>query len=577
MANRIVGLDIGTFAVKVVTIEVQRELEVVDYREILLHELKEEDGFLRKAEEEDSDSSPEEGGEESSEDVETPAGESWHEGPVEGGESFGASSEDAFPLWGKALRKLQREGYFEEVNQIITSFPDGKAVTLHIEVPFAKKVESILPHLLADQLPLPINQVIYDFIVIPGAKSESFEALVGVVEKTDLAEFLATIQESGIDPIIVGVPELMLRYMGDQGVDPSLESYGIIDFGHEFTRLLIISEGRPVVARSIRTGGAAITAELAQKFRLSEDDAMRLKHQRGQVGEGYVSAQEEQSPEAQIGLAVRASLQPVVRDLRRTFQSAYAKYNVAVEGIYICGGGSRLEGLIPYLHQEFQVPVEPLRAGETLVFGAPEANRRLPEMAQALGCALQGPTDVADLRLIDFRQKEFVYRGRSSYLRSQVVRIGAIGAVLFVMLIAVLAMQYFDQRAQLRAMQVALAQQSAEIFGEPVRSPAEVGQRLTGQAGPDRNFVPRMSAYELFVRISENMTEEIPLRLEQVQIDTGRNLATLIGVTDSPQSVDTFAAGIERLECVTEVRKEGVNVRGENDVRFELNINNNCS
>lgn len=569
MANRIVGLDIGAWAVKALTLEVQRELEVVDYREIVLDDLAGRDGSAAESESEQPEGEAPEAGGDWREDA--------PESEADGYESYEDEDSEEDPLWVKALRQLQGEGFFEGVTRVITSFPDGKAVTLHVEVPFEKKVDSILPHLLSDQLPLSIHEVIHDFFVVPGTAPDTFEALVGVVERSDLAAFLLQIQGAGVDPAIVGVPELMLRNALEGSIELEVESYGVIDFGHEFTRLLIMSGGRPVLARTVRTGGAAITAELARKFRLSEEEATRLKHQRGRVGELFPSSEQMENPEAQIGAAVKAALQPLVRDLRRTFQSAYAKQKVAVDEIHICGGTSRLAGLEEYLHGEFQVPVKKIEAAPLLVWASGAAAERLPESAMALGAALQGPMEQGEKRLIDFRQEEFVFRGKSSFLRGQMVRLGAAAAILLVMLVGVLAMQYLDQRAQLRAMQSALAEQSAELFGEAVRSPAEVQRRLAGDAGPDRSFVPRMSAYELMVQILDHMNESMPLQLEQIQIDTGRNLATLVGITDTPQSVDVFASGIERMDCVSEVRKEGVNVRGENDVRFELNITNNCS
>lgn len=576
MANRIVGLDIGSWAVKAVTIELQRELEVVGYREIKLSEVEEQrrvpaaDGSVSGEGEDLSEEAPEGG--------EGPGGD-WTEGAGFDGEETMVREIPSGPPqepWLAAIRVLQDEGFFEGVTRVITSFPDGKALTLHLEVPFERKanVESILPHLLSDELPLSVAKVIYDFIVIPGKDPEKWEALVGVVEKSDIAGFLADIQSAGVDPAVVGVPELMLRYAGDQAVDPGVESYGIIDAGHHFTRLVIMSAGKPVVARTVRSGGAAITKALVEKFNISEEEATQLKHTRGVVGDAFPTPGD---AAALVGQTCEMALRPIVRDLRRTFQSAYAKYRVAVDEIYICGGTSRLKGFGELLQSEFDVNVEPLRFGDSLVWiGSSGARERTPEVAQAMGTALQVPLDRTEQRLINFRQNEFVFRGKSSYLRSQLVRFGMIGAVLAVLLAGVLMMQRADQKARLEAMQAALAEQTEELFGEAVRNPGEVQARLAGEAGPDRDFVPRMSAYELMYQILDRMSEDVPLVLERIEIDMDRSLIQLVGVTDSPQSVDLLAEDVEGLDCLTDVRKDQVNVRGE-EVQFELQITSGCS
>lgn len=601
-AHRIAGLDIGTFAVKVVVVELQRNLEVVAYREIDLaghgnglpqpgmDGVVDDDGDQSAGAQEMFPEPGDDGGEPG-------AGDDWAQGqgqPAEQGSdewtdgetaSEDPASEQAEPgedggtiaPWAMALARLEQEGFFDDVNQIITSFPDGEAVTLHLEVPFERPrdVEEILPHLLMDELPISLGEVIYDFIVVPGEEPDVWEALVGFVERTRMGAFLDQCRFSGVEPAVVGVPELMLRYAGDQAVDPGVESYGIIDIGHQFTRLLIMSNGKPVVVHTTRKGGAAVTEALAENFQIPMDQARQLKHREGVVGD---AARGGDRRVRQISGTIEEALRPVVRDLRRTFQSAYAKYQVAVDAIYVCGGTSRLQGLEGFLQREFQVDVQPLRFDRSLIWSVDAQSReRTPEAALAVANALQRSLDDSDRNLVDFRQEEFVFRGKSSYLHQQMVRYGAVGALLVLMLIGVLVMQHYDQRAQLQAMQQAVAEQTEELFGDPVTSAPEIQARLEGEAVADRDFVPRMSAYELMYRIVEKTGRNIPLELDRIEVDTDRSLVQLMGETDSPQSVDVLAGQIEELDCLSNVRKDQVNVRSDDEVQFELQISSGCS
>lgn len=565
MANRIVGLDIGTWSVKAVTIELQRELEVVDFREIGLAQFQEgaraqlTDGTVQGPDE--GEEVAEAGGDEA---PAAAAGEVEVYGPLE-------------PAWAQAVAVLKEEGYFEGVTRVIASMPDGKAMTLHVEVPFERKanVEPILPHLLSDELPISVDEVIYDFIVVPGKGPEVWEALVGVAERRELARFLEEIQQAGVDPAVLGIPELMLRYAGDQAVAPGVENYGIIDLGHENTRLLIMSGGKPVVARTIGQGGAMLTDALTERFHLPGEEALQVKHNRGSVGRAAMESPE--LADRQIGQVLQEALRPLVRDLRLTFRSAFANYGVAVDAIYICGGTSRLRGIGEFLTREFKVPVEELRFERGLVWvDANNGHGRSPELTLALANALQAPNDRDESMLINFRQGPFAFRGKSSYLRAQMIRLGAAAAVLLVLLVGVLFMQHADQKAQLKAMQRALAEQTTELFGEPVRNPANVRARLDGRAGPDRNFVPRMSAYELMYYMLEKVSSDTPLQLERIEVDTDRNLIQLVGLTDSPQSVDTLASDIGEMSCLTEVRKDQVNVQSAEKVQFQLQITSGC-
>ncbi len=594
MANRIAGLDIGTYAVKAVVIELQRQIDVVDYREIPLSEVERRpvspgvDGSVQGVENENA---PGGNGESAAAPGQDKAPDP-QQGPDPQQEESGEQNDAAEQAgdWAPtgdddviatkamvAVARLQQEGFFEEVSQVITSFPDGKAVTLHLEVPFErpKDVAEILPHLLMDELPVSLQEVVYDFIVVPGRQPEMWEALVGFVNRRQMGDFLDECQDAGVDPAVVGVPELMLRYAGDQGVSPGVDSYAIIDVGHEFTRLLIMAHGKPVVVHTTHKGGATVTRVLAENFQIPEEDARRLKEHEGVVGD---AARGGDRRVRQICGTIEEALRPLVRDLRRTFQSAYAKYGVAVEEIYITGGTSRLHGLSGFLQREFEVPVKPLRFDHGLVWSIDARSReRIPEATLALGSALQRPLDDSERRLIDFRQQEFVFRGKSSYLRTQLVRLGAVAALLVVMLAGVLVMQHYDQRTQMAAMQKAVAEQTEQLFGEPVSSAAEVQARLEGEATATRDFIPKMSAYELLVRIIEMTSSDIELELDRIEVDTDRSLIQMMGTTDSPQSVDVLASQIEDLDCLRNVQKDQVNVQSDEKVQFELQISSACS
>ena len=569
MANRIVGLDIGTHSLKAVVLELHRYAEVVDYREVELSDFA-GDPLEEAEQDEASAEGPESGGPPPVPDDEE-APEEAGEGPIE----FGG--DELVPAWILALDRLRMELFFEDVSQIITCFPDGKAVTLHLDVPFEKprEVREILPHLLMDELPLSLREVVYDFIVVPGREPDLFEALVGFVRRYEMADFLGQCRQAEIDPAVVGVPELMLRYAAKGNIDPDVREYGIIDFGHTYTRLLVMSDDKPVVVHTTRRGGADITGVMSENFQIRKADARRLKHQEGAVGP---ATREGDRRMRQIAGTIEEALRPLVRDLRRTFQSAYAKYGVAVDAVYICGGTSRLEGMDAFLHGEFDVPVHRLRLDESVPWtvGAGQL-ARMPEATLAFACAMQRPLTESDADIIDFRQDEFVFRGKSSYLHQQMVRFGLIAAVLLVMTVAVLVIQYMDQRTQLRVMQQAVAEQTEELFGQPLTATSAIQARLEGEAAANREFVPRMSAYELMVRIMEQIDDDIPLKLDRIEVDTDRSLVQMVGETDSPQSVDVLASQIERLQCLRNVRKDQVNVRGEDQVQFELQISSGCS
>src|SRR5690554_2772153 len=360
MANRIVGLDIGAWALKAVALDtLQRPVEIVGFAEVVLSEL---DVAVPPPVVEAS----------ALEDAEAPGEEAtgeWSAEELASGEVFddevdAVESEPRIVRepWVRALDQLIEEGFFEGVSRVVATMPNGDALTLRLEVPFEGKaqVTSVLPHLLMGSLPMPLHRVTYDFEVMPGKGAGEFDALVGFVESERLGSVLSQMQSVGVDPAVVGIAELALRNAAERAMMLQAQSFAVIDFGHAHTRFLIQDGERTVVSRTIKQGGRQLSEALAETFNLSLQDADRLKHQRARLG---VPAEETDQALLRVGKVAEEVLGPLVRDVRRSFQSAYARDRVQVETIFICGGGSRLQGLKPYLEREFGVAVMAVGVG----------------------------------------------------------------------------------------------------------------------------------------------------------------------------------------------------------------------
>ncbi|MBA2664195.1 MAG: pilus assembly protein PilM [Bradymonadaceae bacterium] len=578
MATRITGLDLGTYSIKVVHLEVQRDLRVIGYDEerVLVAEVAPVPGVAGVA------------GVASVSDFDDEA-TSVRPAPVEGAdgvanndwlepESFEAELDplaDA-PGWVRALNGLAKRGNFEG-QWVVTCLPNGKAMTIHVEVPFdsKQKVTSILPHLLMDRLPLDPRAVVYDFVVGAGAKPEQHEAIVGFARKEEMATFLEDTRSCGVDPVVVGVPELMLRYVAERAAPMGTGSYAVLDIGHTYTRLLVVNEGQPILARAVRMAGHDITEAIARRFNISYEDAEKVKHARGAI----LPATDAEDP-AMLALSesITGALGPLVRELRRSFQSLFAQSRVKVENIYIMGGSSRLKNLVGFLEAEFMVPTERFHLEHNVILAdLPAAERHAASIGLGLSLALQQAVDRQEKKLVNLRQGEFSFRGKSSFVRGQLTRIGIAAAVLVCFLAVFLATQRMEQRAQMEAMRSAVLKQSTELFGEPLDTQQKIQARLTGEAGSDRGFVPKMSAYELMYNLISRMSSDVTVVLDRIEVDTDRNLVQIVGVTSNPQAVDRLASDLEQLKCLREVRKDRLQVRSETEVQFELHISSGCS
>lgn len=608
MAHTIIGLDIGSHSVKLVRLAVGREARIVGYD---IQPLGAANGAEQPGEEHaeqvaaDGPMAP---------DAAQRAAEALDDAPTQvlrrdeldgapaadaaaapgaaepaqnnGEAELGEAPETRAP-WQAAIAQLKERGALDDDALVVTFLPDNRAMSIRQPLPFGErsKVETILPHMLNDRLPVDDSKIVYDFQIVKklGAPAPTdapdapaAEAIVGFARREEIGDFLGDLKELALNPALVGIPELLLSYALERCAPPG-GTYALLDIGHRFTRLLVLQGRDPVVARSMEFGGEELTQAVAERFDASWEQAEHLKETRGVLLGGEDTSTDQQTEALQaLSESLSEALRPFVRDVRRTLQSAYVKKQVQVDEVFICGGTSLLSGLADYLSAEFGVPVSPLPTNR--LPGLDESAAGQLKLAMAASTALQQVDGRDEERLINLRQQEFSYRGKSSYLRSQLLKYGAAAALLFLLLVGMLWAQKMQLEAQRDAMHKALGEQTTTLFGEPVFSHSSIKARFTGEETSGNSFIPRISAYELYYQLSSHIPRELEVRMDRFEVDVERNIAQIYGETTSPQAVEELIDKLRDIECLADVRQEGeLKIKSDSAVDFHLHISSECA
>lgn len=125
----------------------------------------------------------------------------------------------------------------------------------------------------------------------------------------------------------------------------------IIDVGNHRTNLFVARGGLPILSRSIKSGGDAITEALANRMGISREEAEKLKQDAtliGQFGEG------DSFPEL-----FATALQPLTDEIKY-FLDTYLKTNGEVgriDRVVLTGGTAKLAKLTDYLARAFNLRV----------------------------------------------------------------------------------------------------------------------------------------------------------------------------------------------------------------------------
>jgi type IV pilus assembly protein PilM len=240
-----------------------------------------------------------------------------------------------------------------------------------------------------EHIPFDISDVNLDFHVM-NRSDDAIHVLLAACKRDKVANLKQAIQLAGKQPTVVDVDAFALQNCYELNYDPQPgHIVALLNIGASTTNINILNGVRSVFTRDATFGGNQYTSLLQKELGLTFDQAEAVK--RGMpLPEG--AEQRDISP---ILDTVSDILALEIQKTMDFYRATVEEGDSAVEKILVSGGGSKLTGLVDFLAQRFEVPVEmfdPFRKIRVDARGFdPEYMREIvPEMAIAVGLALRG-------------------------------------------------------------------------------------------------------------------------------------------------------------------------------------------
>lgn len=228
-------------------------------------------------------------------------------------------------------------------------------VTLpHIE---KEKIDRIVAFEAEQNVPFPIDQVIWDYQLVANEGEQNQVMLVAI--KADLLEEInAAVEETGLRTAVVDLATTALynAYLYNFG-EPDGCSL-LIDIGARTTNLLFVEPGK-VFTRSVPIGGSSITSAIAKEFNEPFAVAELRKKRDGSVhltNDGDV---------ARVSQIVRNILTRLHAELTRSISHYCTQQRgKPPQEILLSGGGASTSGVRKFFEERLRVPItffDPLR------------------------------------------------------------------------------------------------------------------------------------------------------------------------------------------------------------------------
>ena len=284
-------------------------------------------------------------------------------------------------------------------DKVAVSVPGQSGLAKFIKLPpiEAKKIPDIVRYEARQQIPFPLDQVIWDWQRLAGGIEESgfvidAEVALFAMKREQVAKALAPLQAADIDVDILQLSPMALAnmVMFDQLPDPTTidpdnppQSVVLVSMGVDSTDL-VVTNGLRIWQRSMPIGGSNFTKALVQGMKLTFAKAEQLKR----------NAVRAEDPKAVFN-AMRPVFNEFASELQRSLNYfTGADRSARIGKVLLLGNAARLRGLADFVGKQLQLDVQRLDTFRGLegaaVTGAAAFKEHRLAFGTAYGLALQG-------------------------------------------------------------------------------------------------------------------------------------------------------------------------------------------
>ncbi|KAA0216596.1 type IV pilus assembly protein PilM [bacterium] len=286
-----------------------------------------------------------------------------------------------------------------------------------------EKVRETIENEAKSQVPIPLDQAVWDYQTIddPTAVDERkvnlYAAKKQAVEEIVDACEAAGLEITGIQVAPLGIYNY-IKFELDEGVSSCCVA---IDIGAENTDLVVI-DGQKTYVRVVPVAGNDITKALKARFKLSDDDAEKLKRRAAKSKDA-----------AAVFEAMKPPLKEMVGEIYRAV-GFYKSQNESanINQLVMMGNGSKLINIQKFFEQQLQYKVHkvetPARLQLSRSVDPAEVQDNIQSLTVAIGLGLEA-LGVAGLNTINLMPRERLEAREKAKLKVPMI---AAGAMMFV-------------------------------------------------------------------------------------------------------------------------------------------------
>jgi len=278
-------------------------------------------------------------------------------------------------------------------DEVVVSVPSQNSFARFVNLPPVdpKRIPEIVKFEAVQQIPFDINDVQWDWQLMTETDSPEIRVGIFAIKNEVVSSALEHFARENVQVGYVQMaPMALYNYalydrpdLVTAAGDKQGQAIVVLNVGAENTDLVVCT-GSTVWQRCILIGGNAFTRAIADTFKLNFEKAEKLKRT---------------APMSKYARQIFQAMKPVFTDLASEIQRSLGFYNSSnpntkLSKIIALGGGTKLRGLLKYLQQSVQIPIERPDSFKRLAISsdvsAAKFHESVCDFGVVYGLALQG-------------------------------------------------------------------------------------------------------------------------------------------------------------------------------------------
>jgi len=289
-------------------------------------------------------------------------------------------------------------------NKNVATSVSGYSVIVK-KISIAKREDSELESTIQEEaeqyIPFDIHDVNLDYEILSAEEDQSAESeektqsglmdVMLVAAKKDIVEdYVSLLQITGLNPAVLDVDAFALQNAFESSSAKTDECYALVNVGAEELGINVIKNGVSIFTRDSSFGGFQINEGIMSSFEVGYDEAEQLK-----LG----GAKLEEKDRRKLQEVLTSVISGWTNEIKRALDFLITTYpDQTIEKVLLSGGSCRIPGFQKYLEMQIEIPVAELNPFSGLQINEKDFDLKYlsymaPQAAVAVGLALRSTGD----------------------------------------------------------------------------------------------------------------------------------------------------------------------------------------